>query len=256
MTGPDEELPEEVTDLVVRPGTPEDVDAVHAVLLAAGSGPGHPPERRTPEESRAWLAERVSGTGSGEHQELWVAERDGRVLGFVTMADAWVPLLFVDPDHQGEGVGHGLVELVKALRPDGFGLRVHQDNTGARAFYRRQGLVELESTDGSAYDDGWPDTRLAWPGHDPLAWWRSSIDDVDDELAVLLARRTALTAAVQDLKAAGGGDGGRRGRDPEREAEIVRRMSAHAPGLGTERLARVMDALITESLAAWEDRQR
>ena len=116
--------------------------------------------------------------------------------------------------------------------------------------------MELETTDGSSYDDGWADTRLAWPGHDPMAWWRGSIDEVDDDLAVLLARRTALTAAVQDHKAASGGDGGRRGRDPEREAAIVARMARHAPGLPPDRLARVMDVLITESLAAWEDRRR
>ena len=45
---------------------------------------------------------------------------------------------------------------------------------------------------------------MAWLGDDPLGYLRRRIDDVDDELAVLLARRTALTGAVQDHKAAAG----------------------------------------------------
>ncbi len=74
---------------------------------------------------------------------------------------------------------------------------------------------------------------MAWLGHDPLAYLRGRIDEVDDELAVLLARRMALTAAVQDHKEVGG----HAGRDPEREAEIVQRMAAHVPGLDRHVLA-------------------
>ena len=55
---------------------------------------------------------------------------------------------------------------------------------------------------------------------------------MDDELAVLLARRMALTAAVQDHKATTGEYAGQRGRDAEREAEIVARMAEHVPELG------------------------
>ena len=36
----------------------------------------------------------------------------------------------------------------------------------------------------------------AWPGSDPLAYLRGRIDAVDDELASLVARRVALTAAM------------------------------------------------------------
>jgi chorismate mutase len=95
---------------------------------------------------------------------------------------------------------------------------------------------------------------MAWLGDDPLAYLRRRIDSVDDELAVLLARRTALTAAVQDHKAATGEYAGERGRDAEREAEIVARMAHQVPELGPEGLARVMHAVIEESLAAWETR--
>jgi chorismate mutase len=89
---------------------------------------------------------------------------------------------------------------------------------------------------------------MAWPGTDPVTYLRRQIDEVDDELALLLARRFALTAAVQGFKERGG----QPGRDPGREREIADRMAAHAPGLGTEPIARIMHTVISESLAAYE----
>jgi chorismate mutase len=159
-----------------------------------------------------------------------------------------VPLLFVHPERPGRGVGAALIDLAKGLRPHGFGLRVHEANTRARDFYRRHGLIELESTDGSSYHDDAPDVQMAWLGDQPLAYLRGRIDEVDDELAVLLARRVALTAAVQDHKEVGG----HAGRDPEREAEIVQRMAEHVPSLDRDVLATIMHTVIAESLAAWE----
>jgi chorismate mutase len=56
---------------------------------------------------------------------------------------------------------------------------------------------------------------------------------------------------VQDLTR----PGGHAGRDPERERAIAERMARHAPGLGADRMARVMDAVISVSLDAWEKRR-
>jgi chorismate mutase len=94
---------------------------------------------------------------------------------------------------------------------------------------------------------------MAWPGLDPLAYLRGEVDAADAELAGLLARRFALTAAIQGQKESAGVTGGHAGRDPGREREIVTRMARHAPGLRAERIAPIMDAVITESLTAWED---
>lgn len=242
---PDEELFE------LRPGAEEDLPAVHEVFLAASGGPGQPTERRTPEQVRAWCLSLLDPPG----RELWLAWRGETLLGFLLLEAAWVNLVFVHPERPARGVGAALFDLVRSLRPDGFGLRVHQANDRARAFYRRQGLIELERTDGRGYHDGEADLQMAWVGSDPLEYLRRRIDAVDDELAVLLARRTALTAAVQDHKAAQGGHGGERGRDPDREHEIVERMTRQVPGLGREQVQRVMHTMIEESLAAWERSQ-
>ena len=232
----------------LRPALVDDLDGLAEIYLAATAGPGHPTETRSADEVRTWCGTLLDRAG----HEVWVAERGDVLLGFVDLEESWVDLLFVHPARPARGVGATLLDLVKGLRPLGFGLRVHQANERARAFYARHGLVELERTDGSGYPDGEPDLQMAYLGEDPLGSLRGRIDAVDDELAVLLARRTALTAAVQDHKAASGAYAGQRGRDPGREAEIVARMARHVPELGVERIARVMHTVIEESLAAWE----
>nr|WP_238345045.1 chorismate mutase [Actinopolymorpha cephalotaxi] len=73
---------------------------------------------------------------------------------------------------------------------------------------------------------------------------RAAIDEVDTALAALLEYRAGLTEQVQQLKPVGG----RAGRDPDREAEIVAGMARQAPRLGRERLRRIMTAVIEESL--------
>jgi chorismate mutase/GNAT superfamily N-acetyltransferase len=236
-------------EFVLRPGTTSDLPQLHEVFVAASAMPGQPQDRRSPEAVRAWVDSLLDRPG-----ELWLAERGDLVLGFLLLRGDWLSLLFVRPDRPARGVGAAMMELVQALRPGGFGLRVHEANKRARDFYRRHGLIELERTDGTTYDDGTPDLQMAWPGQDPLEYLRGRIDAVDDELAVLLARRAALTAAVQDHKVASGSEAGQEGRDSEREEEIVRRMSQHVPGLPPELIARVVHTLIAESLAAWERR--
>ena len=241
---------DESHEFELRPGFRDDLYPLQEVFVAATAGDGHPPDPRSPGEVRAWCLTLLDRPG----RELWVAARGDTQLGFVLLEGAWVNLLFVHPGRPSRGVGAALLDLVKSLRPDGFGLRVYQANQRARAFYRKHGLVELESTDGSSYHDVVPDLQMAWLGDDPLGYLRRRIDAVDDELAVLLARRTALTGAVQDHKAATGEYAGQRGRDATREAEIVARMSRHVPELGPDRVARMMHTVIEESLAAWEEK--
>ncbi|MEO7352701.1 MAG: GNAT family N-acetyltransferase [Marmoricola sp.] len=245
---PTEQLPDEFE---LRPGTRDDLDSLHLLFLAATAGPGHPPETRSPEEVREWCLGLLDRGG----RELWVAVREDILLGFVLLDGEWVNLIFVHPGRPARGVGAALLDVVKSLRPRGFGLRVYQANQRARAFYLKHDLIELERTDGSGYPEVEPDLQMAWLGEEPLAYLRRRIDALDDELAVLLARRTALTAAVQDHKAASGRYAGQRGRDVDREADIVARMARRVPELGPERIARVMRTVIGESLAAWESRR-
>lgn len=71
-----------------------------------------------------------------------LAERQGRVLGFVAVDGARVEMLFVDPDVHGSGVGSALLRHATAGRAV-VDLDVNEQNPGARAFYARRGFVEV-----------------------------------------------------------------------------------------------------------------
>ena len=234
-------------DLVLRPATTDDAEELTELYLATrrSAEPAMPPQLHTRESVLAFMTRVIVD------KEVWVAERDD-IVGFADLAEAFLDALYVGPDHQGFGIGTALLDLAKARRPDGFALWVFASNAPARGFYHRHGLVELEHTDGSGNEERSPDVRMAWPGRDPVAFLRRQIDEVDDGLALVLARRFALTATIQGYKR----QPGQEGRDPEREREIAERMAAHAPGLGADHIGRIMDAVIGASLDAYETGER
>lgn len=146
------------TDLLLRPATPADADAVAEVHLRARRAAPMPAAVHDDAEVRAWLAARLDGSGD----EVWVAVTD-RVVGYARFTRTWLDDLYVDPDHVRQGIGSALLDLVKARHPDGFGLWVFVVNEPARAFYAAHGLVERERTDGAANEERAPDVRMTWP---------------------------------------------------------------------------------------------
>ena len=244
--------PGPLVDLVVRPAEPDEADLLADLHVAARTAAvaAMPASVHTSEETRHWMRGRV-----GRTHEVWVAESEASLVGYVALSaegSAWLDDLYVAPGLTGRGTGSVLLELAKSRRPGGFALWVFASNTGARRFYRRHCLLELEQTDGRDNEERAPDVRMAWPGSDPVGYLRGEVDAVDDELAVLLRRRAALTAAVQQFKDVPG----HAGRDPRREAEIVRRMSARAPGMPEEAWRRIVHEVITVSLYVAEAPER
>ena len=234
------------TELALRPATAADLPALAEIHLAArrAADEAFPPGVHADDEVRAWV-----GGWDLSAYDVWLAAIGEQVAGYARCTPTWLDDLYVHPDHQGSGVGTALFDLVTTLRPRGFCLWVFESNAPARAFYRSRGCLELERTDGAGNEERSPDIRVAWPGPDPVAFLRDLIDDVDLVLGDVLARRTALTRAVQSVKPSGE-------RDAAREAEIARRVAAVAPELGDERVARIVDVIITESLAASTDADR
>jgi chorismate mutase/GNAT superfamily N-acetyltransferase len=225
------------TEPTLRPATEADSETVASIYLASRRAAAMPPGVHTDDAVRHWIDGRIQA------DEVWLAEVGGAPAGYARFTATWLDDLYVAPAYAGHGLGSALLDVVKAQRPEGFCLWVFEMNTPARGFYARRGLVELERTDGSANEERSPDVRMAWPGRDPLAFLRTLIDEVDDQLGDLLARRVALTAAVQHIKHDPS-------RDPARERAIAEAMALRAPELGTERLSRIVHTIITESLDA------
>ena len=225
-------------DVVLRLATPEDLPAVAGFYsrVREAAYPAMPRGIHGVEDVHRW----VTGWDLAR-QETWLAEAGQRLVGYTRVSADWLDDLYVDPDLQGSGIGSMLLDLVKSLRPGGFCLWVFESNTPARSFYTARGLVELEHTDGSGNEERQPDVKMAWPGVDPLAFFRRLIDEVDEQLGDLLGRRAALTKVAQAHKPDPR-------RDLDRERQIAEAMARRAPGLGADRLSRIVHAIITESL--------
>ncbi len=236
-------------DLTVRPAGVEDAEALATLYLAAREAafPSMPRSVHPPEDVRRWMRSRFDADGV----EVWLAERDDVPVALLILEHDWLHSLYVDPRLVRQGIGAGLLDLAKSLRPGGLGLWVFETNEGAQRFYARHGFAEVRRTDGSDNEEHEPDVELAWP--DPgLPGLRRRIDAVDDRLAALLAERAQLTARVQRLKDVPG----QAGRDPDREDEIVARMARLAPALGEPRIRRIMHQVISESLDADTEQRR
>jgi GNAT superfamily N-acetyltransferase len=193
-------MPTDGLELSLRRAEPDDATPVADLYSQArvAAVPLMPPALHTNAEDRAWFATQLARPT----HEAWVAEHDGRLLGYALMDAVWLDHLFVRADATGRGIGGVLLDLVKSLRPDGFSLWVFESNSGARRFYARHGLVELERTDGAGNEERAPDIRMAWPGCDPRGFFGRLLTDVDDQIADLTARRAALTRALAALPGA------------------------------------------------------
>jgi putative acetyltransferase len=143
---------------VIRRATPEDAPALADIHVRARSeSMSYLPDTHSPEEVLAWIKEVMP-----QHEEVWVAEDEGRVIGFFALSDDLLYHLYVYPELQGRGAGSALFDVVKELRPDGFRLWVFQRNTQAREFYEHRGMRVVELTDGSGNEEREPDALYEW----------------------------------------------------------------------------------------------
>jgi putative acetyltransferase len=75
--------------------------------------------------------------------ENWVYVRDQAVLGFCSLQQNVLAALFVDPAHQGEGIGSLLLEHAKSIESR-LELSVYSMNVRAVAFYERHGFGVMD----------------------------------------------------------------------------------------------------------------
>jgi putative acetyltransferase len=77
--------------------------------------------------------------------DTWVAELDGKVIGFIALIGSEVGALFVEPDFHGTGVGRALMDRAQELRGD-LEVDVFQLNSIGRKFYSNYGFEPLTET--------------------------------------------------------------------------------------------------------------
>ena len=114
------------TELVLRPADEDDADALALIHVLARRASPMPDPVHPEDDVRRWLRERDTSRESGD--ETWVAELDGVPVGYARTTPGWLDDLYVQPAHQGAGVGRALLELVTARQPEGFCLWVFECN--------------------------------------------------------------------------------------------------------------------------------
>ena len=140
---------------MIRRATPEDEGAVGGIFVRARDEMTYLP--RIPDEDRGRLGRWIVG-----RHDVWVAERDGQIVGFLGLSPGWVDHLYVEPSSQNAGIGASLLEHAKELHPKELQLRAFQRNEGADRFYVRHGFRVVETTDGSVNMEREPDARYVW----------------------------------------------------------------------------------------------
>lgn len=140
----------------LRRGEPEDVGPIARLLRSTYDRMTYIPRLHTPDEDRAYIA------GLFAEHEVWVADGEDGVLGFVILSADQLLQIHVDPGEQNKGIGGLLLAQAKERRPTGFSLWVFQKNEGARRFYERHGLELVRLTDGQENEEREPDAEYAW----------------------------------------------------------------------------------------------
>ena len=71
--------------------------------------------------------------------DTWVVEIDGQVAGFIALIGNEVGAIFLQPEHQGKGVGRLMMEKAQALHGD-LEVQVFVNNLIGLEFYLRYGF--------------------------------------------------------------------------------------------------------------------
>ena len=137
----------------IRRGRTEDARACADILNAWIDDRDWMPRVHSHEAVRAFYNDFVF-----VERQVWVAGEP--IQGFLAMeaaADHVTALYVATP---GQGIGKALLDHAKGGRAS-LELHTFQDNTGARAFYAREGFREVSFTDGDN-EEGLPDVLLRW----------------------------------------------------------------------------------------------
>jgi putative acetyltransferase len=146
----------------IRRARDEEIEPLTQLFIRARNEMDYLPQ--VPDEAAVPIAARIR-----EHEEVWVAEEDGRLLGFLgiehstNLAAPVLEKLYVEPVEQNRGVGSALLGKAKKLRPDELYLWVFQKNP-ARRLYERHGFELVKLTDGADNMEREPDALYRWNG--------------------------------------------------------------------------------------------
>jgi ribosomal protein S18 acetylase RimI-like enzyme len=96
-----------------------------------------------------------------KENNVFVVESEERPVAFMAMRDDFIDHLYVHPDYQHRGIGKDLLDYARRLSPEHVWLYTLQINTGARAFYEKNGFT-AERFGLSPPPENEPDVEYHW----------------------------------------------------------------------------------------------
>lgn len=75
--------------------------------------------------------------------EVYLAEHNQQICGFIALLDTQIAAIFVSPQHQEKGIGTRLIQYAQAIRTE-LKLNVYQENPKSVQFYKSLSFEILE----------------------------------------------------------------------------------------------------------------
>lgn len=114
------------------------------------------PDLHTVEEDRIYVRDKVLADF-----RVTVAERDGRIVGFMAELEGWIEHFYTDAAQLRSGIGTALMADAQSRNAE-LQLWCFANNRRGRAFYEKQGFAAVEFTDGAANEQKAPDILYRW----------------------------------------------------------------------------------------------
>ena len=147
-------------DFTIRPGRREDAaEAARLWMQSADEHTAHDQVYKTSPDAEKTMRHFLADVANSGYSFLFVAVTDGRTVGFISgelrqgsptfLPKTWASVddVFVEPGYRNRGMGHALLESVRAWArerdADGMSLQVAAANKRGRKFYEEIGFREV-----------------------------------------------------------------------------------------------------------------
>jgi len=142
--------------MMIVPAKPSDYKEITDVWQASVKATHH----FLPSDFTENLREQVETVYLPMVQLYCAKNEDGKILGFLGVADQKIEMLFLDPDARGKGLGKQLTEFaIQALKANA--VDVNEQNEQAVGFYLKMGFKQISRSEKDGQGNDYPILHLS-----------------------------------------------------------------------------------------------